>query len=300
MCTYKLLEQYIAYLRIWQRCNWGKVGEVWTAWLHLLIQNQVVEPHNKKSNQNKPRIFGVILIWFLSCGCTTWFCLKRFIHMVNTSPTFPQNVHIQVGQTSQTRYCKPTKISSLSEQRYNFCKFAIDFLSCGCAVWSGIQRLSHIVCTALTFPQNGSHVHVQVAQTRYCKAAKVAFLKFQCIRAHLVNTQQWTNTILSNTSRGNMWGTVQQVLFATNVLWESQMSTSWRNTCNSTLNRSVLFVKRNSMPERTWKGTHRYMKCKGVKNVENGSAARKSTDRTDKPTKRKQMMTRRLTYLELI
>ena len=124
--------------------------------------------------------------------------------------------------------------------------------------------------------------------------------KFQCIRAHLVITQQWTNTILSNTSRGNMWGTVQQVLFATNVLWESQMSTSWRNTCNSTLNRSVLFVKRNSMPERTWKGTHRYMKCKGVKNVENGSAARKSTDRTDKPTKRKQMMTRRLTYLELI
>ena len=26
------------------------------------------------------------------------------------------------------------------------------------------------------------------------------------------------------------------------------------------------------------------MKCKGVKNVENGSAARKSSDRTDKPT----------------
>ena len=99
-----------------------KVGEVWTAWLHLLIQNQVVEPHNKKSNQNKPRIFGVILIWFLSRGCTTWFCIKRFIHIVNTSPTFPQNVHIHVAQT---RYCKPTKISSLSGQRYNFCKFAI-------------------------------------------------------------------------------------------------------------------------------------------------------------------------------
>ena len=56
--------QYIAYLRIWQRCNWGKVGEVWTVWLDLLIQNQVVQPHNKKSNQNKPRISGVILIWF--------------------------------------------------------------------------------------------------------------------------------------------------------------------------------------------------------------------------------------------
>ena len=66
------------------------------------------------------------------------------------------------------------------------------------------------------------------------------------------------------------------------------------------LNQPVLFAKRNSMPERTWNGTHRYMKCKGVKNVENGSAARKSTDRTEKPTKRKQMMTRRLTYLELI
>ena len=102
-----------------------KSGEVWTVWLNLLIQNQVVQPHNKKSNQNKPRISGVILIWFLSCGCTTWFCIKRFIHIVNTSPAFPQNVHIQVGQTSQTRYCKPTKISSLSEQRYNFCKFAI-------------------------------------------------------------------------------------------------------------------------------------------------------------------------------
>ena len=138
MCTYKLLEQYIAYLRIWQRCNWGKVGEVWTAWLHLLIQNQVVEPHNKKSNQDKPRIFGlgVILIWFLSCGCTTWFCIKRFIHIVNTSPTFPQNVHIQVGQTSQTRYCKPTKILSLSEQRYNFCKFA--FCNYLVAVQSGL------------------------------------------------------------------------------------------------------------------------------------------------------------------
>ena len=201
-------------------------------------------------------------------------------------------VHIQVARTI---HCISTNLAEIQLGKSR----RIDFLPCGCAVWSGIQRLSHIVCTALTFPQNGSHVHVQVAQTRYCKAAKVAFLKFQCIRAHLVNTQQWT-TILSNTSRGNMWGTVQQVLFATNVLWESQMSTSWRNTCNSTLNRSVLFVKRNSMPERTWKGTHRYMKCKGVKNVENGSAARKSTDRTDKPTKRKQMMTRRLTYLELI
>ena len=138
MCTNKLLEQYIAYLRIWQRCNWGKVGEVWTVWLHLLIQNQVVEPHNKKSNQDKPRIFGlgVNLIWFLSCGCTTWFCIKRFIHIVNTSPTFPQNVHIQVGQTSQTRYCKPTKILSLSEQRYNFCKFA--FCNYLVAVQSGL------------------------------------------------------------------------------------------------------------------------------------------------------------------
>ena len=34
------------------------------------------------------------------------------------------------------------------------------FLSCGCTTWSGIQRLSHIVCTAPTFPQNGNHVHV--------------------------------------------------------------------------------------------------------------------------------------------
>ena len=124
MCTYKLLEQYIAYLRIWQRCNWVKVREVWTAWLQLLIQNQVVEPHNKKSNQDKPRIFGlgVNLIWFLSCGCTSWFCIKRFIHIVNTSPAFPQNVHIQVAQT---RYCKPTKIASLSEQRYNCCKLQL-------------------------------------------------------------------------------------------------------------------------------------------------------------------------------
>ena len=103
MCTYKLLEQYIAYLRIWQRCNWVKVREVWTAWLQLLIQNQVVEPHNKKSNQNKPRIFGVILIWFLSCGCTTWFCIKRFIHIVSTSPTFPQNVHIHYKLVKQVK-----------------------------------------------------------------------------------------------------------------------------------------------------------------------------------------------------
>ena len=214
------------------------------------------------------------------------------VRHLTPAPEWP-HVHIQVARTI---HCISTNLAEIQLGKSQ----RIDFLPCGCAVWSGIQRLSHIVCTAPTFPQNGSHVHVQVAQTRYCKAAKVAFLKFQCIRAHLVNTQQWTNTILSNTSRGNMWGTVQQVLFATNVLWESQMSTSWRNTCNSTLNRSVLFVKRNSMPERTWKGTHRYMKCKGVKNVENGSAARKSSDRTDKPTKRKQMMTRRLTYLELI
>ena len=93
------------------------------------------------------------------------------VRHLTPAPEWP-HVHIQVARTI---HCISTNLAEIQLGKSQ----RIDFLPCGCAVWSGIQRLSHIVCTAPTFPQNGSHVHVQVAQTRYCKATKVAFLKVQ-------------------------------------------------------------------------------------------------------------------------
>ena len=84
------------------------------------------------------------------------------------------------------------------------------------------------------------------------------------------------------------------VLCATNALCESQMNTFWRNTCSSTLNPSVLFVTRNSMQKRIWKGTWKHTKCKGVKIVENLLAVRNSSARTNKSTISKKIMTKRL------
>ena len=119
-------------------------------------------------------------------------------------------------------------------------------------------------------------------------------MKFHFMNALIVNTKQWIDIISINTSRGNIWGTIQQVLCATNALCESQMNTFWRNTCSSTLNPSVLFVTRNSTQKRIWKGTWKHTKCKGVKIVENLLAVRNSSARTNKSTISKKIMTKRL------
>ena len=53
---------------VWATCMctfWGKAGEVFTMWINLLMQNQVVQPHDKKSNQNNPTDSRFILILFL-------------------------------------------------------------------------------------------------------------------------------------------------------------------------------------------------------------------------------------------
>ena len=107
---------------------------------------------------------------------------------------------------------------------------------------------------------------------------------YHFINELFVNTKQWIDIISINKSIGNIWGTIQQVLSATNALCESQMNTFWRNTCSSTLNPSVLFVTRNSTQKRIWKGTWKHTKCKGVKIVENLLAVRNSSARTNKST----------------
>ena len=151
-------------------------------------------------NQIRINLESLGLFWFdfLSCGCTTWFCIKRFIHIVNTSPAFPQNVHIQVAQT---RYCKPTKIASLSEQRYNCCKLQlISFhVAVHCTTWSRIQRLSHIVCTAPTFPQNGNLVHVHKFMKAHLTHHNVFLIRF------VVQQQERVQIAQKNPQKENKW-----------------------------------------------------------------------------------------------
>ena len=73
-------------------------------------------------------------------------------------------------QCADTNCSKKILQNYESEQRCNFHRFAIDFLSCGSTTCPRINRLSCIVYTFPTFPQNGAHVQIQIAQTRYCRA----------------------------------------------------------------------------------------------------------------------------------
>lgn len=78
---------------VWPTCIctfWGKVGEVFTMWINLLMQNQVVQPHDKNQIRITPKILGLFWFDFLLCGSTTWFCINSWSHAVHTSPTFPQ------------------------------------------------------------------------------------------------------------------------------------------------------------------------------------------------------------------
>ena len=80
---------------VWPTCIctfWGKVGEVFTMWINLLMQNQVVQPHDKNQIRitPRPKILGLSWFDFLLCGSTTWFYINRWSHAVHTSPTFPQ------------------------------------------------------------------------------------------------------------------------------------------------------------------------------------------------------------------
>ena len=145
-----------------------------------------------------------------------WLCnvvlhIKIRLHCLHFSDFPPE-----WRQCADTNCSKKILQNYESEQRCNFHRFAIDFLSCGSTTWSFIQRLNCIVYTSPTFLQNGTHVQVQIAQTRCGKATKVTKAK-----AYLTHQSVFLSNFCHITLRSSSFKcNICQKKFQTNIKLE--------------------------------------------------------------------------------